>query len=198
MNAVKVLLLLVAGIILVAILGAGCAMQGYNKAKLLDQDVKEQWAQVENQLQRRYDLIPNLVNTVKGVAGQEQKIIQSVTDARQGYLNARTPEERQEAATQVENSLARVLVLTERYPELRSSESFLKLQDQLEGTENRLSVERLRYNEAVRRLNVFISQIPGRFYAQFAGVKEVPYFKTAEAAKSGPPKVDFSEPQKSG
>jgi LemA protein len=179
----------VLGIILVAILLF--VVSGYNKAVTLDEAVDSQWAQVENQLQRRYDLIPNLVETVKGIAGQEEKIFLQLAEARKDYVNAGTVAAKARAAGGVESALARLLVLPENYPQLRSNESFLKLQDQLEGTENRLSVERGRYNEAVRELNTYTRRLGGGFFSGLAGVEAAEYFEVEEAAKETP-KVDFT------
>jgi LemA protein len=182
----------VIGVALIAIL---FVVSGYNRAVTLDEGVSSQWAQVENQLQRRYDLIPNLVETVKGVAGQEEKIFLQLAEARKAYVQAGTVAAKAQAAGGVESALARLLVLPENYPQLRSSEAFMKLQDQLEGTENRLSVERMRYNEAVRELNTYTRQLGGRFFSSLAGVGPAEYFEIAEAAKEVP-KVDFSNPPK--
>ena len=140
----KALPLAAVGLLVVALAAGSCAYQGYNQAITLDENVKQQWAQVENQLQRRYDLIPNLVETVKGIAGQEQKIFLGIAEARKAYFQTQksgTVAEKAEAATGVEQALSRLLFLQEKYPELKSNESFLKLQDELAGTENRLSVD---------------------------------------------------------
>ena len=189
-SAVKILLGVLAVILIVAVLGGGCVYSGYNRAVGLDEEVKSRWAQVENQLQRRYDLIPNLVETVKGVASQEETIFLGVAEARRSYFQADTIAEKAEAASDVERALSRLLLLREAYPQLRSNESFLKLQDQLEGTENRLAVERMRYNEAVRDLNTFSRQLLGRFYTSLAGVERAEYFEIEDAARAVP-KVDF-------
>ncbi len=186
--------LVVSILVLVTLLGGCTAYQGYRRAITMDEEVHNRWAQVESQLQRRYDLIPNLVATVKGVAGQEQKVFGDIAEARKAYGSAQSQRDRAQAANQVESALGRLLVIVERYPELRSNESFLKLQDQLEGTENRLSVERQRYNDAVRDLNQFIRPFPGSFYARIAGVQAAEYFKMQPAAEQ-PPKVDFGQPQ---
>lgn len=183
-------LVAVIGLALVVIL---FMVSGYNRAVALDEAVASQWAQVENQLQRRYDLIPNLVETVKGVAGQEEKIFLQLAEARKAYVNAATVGAKAQAAGGVESALARLLVLPENYPQLRSSDAFMKLQDQLEGTENRLSVERMRYNETVKTLNTYTRQLGGRFFSSLAGVGPAEYFEIAEAAKEVP-KVDFSSP----
>lgn len=184
---------IIAVLILVVLLGGGCAVSGYNRAMSLDANVKQQWAQVENQLQRRYELIPNLVATVKGEAGQEQKIFLGIAEAQKGYFAAKTVPEKAEAASQVESALSRLLVLSQQYPALKSNEAFLKLQDTIEGTENRLSVERGRYNDAVRELDVFMRQFPTSIWASLAGIKQPEYFKVTEEAKTAP-KVDFGTP----
>lgn len=179
-------------VVVVGLIGVLMLYSGYNKAITLDEEVKSAWAQVENQLQRRFDLIPNLVSTVKGVAAQEEKIFLGVADARKAYFNAESVGEKAQAAGRVESALSRLLLLRETYPALRSNESFLKLQDQLEGTENRLAVERMRYNDAVKRLNVFTRSLLGRLYSSWAGVEAAEYFEVEEAAKENP-KVDFTE-----
>lgn len=191
MNVTKVLML-----ILMALLGAvlfvGCAVyRGYDKAITLDEGVKSAWAQVENQLQRRYELIPNLVETVKGLAGQEEKIFLGVAEARKSYFQAKTVGEKAAAAGGFERALSRLLVLKETYPELKSNESFLKLQDELAGTENRMAVERKRYNDAVKILNTFTRRLLGRLYAGLAGVEKAEYFEITDEARTAP-KVDFS------
>jgi len=168
----------------------GCVYSGYNKAITLDEAVKSQWAQVENQLQRRFELIPNLVQTVKGVAGQEEKIFLGVAEARKAYFQAGTVNEKARAAGGFESALSRLLVLRETYPALKSDQSFLKLQDQLEGTENRLAVERKRFNDAVRTLNTFTRKLLGRFYASLAGVEKAEYFEIGEEARATP-QVNF-------
>ena len=164
------------GILLVG----GCFYSGYNKAIALDEDVKSGWAQVENQLQRRWDLIPNLVETVKGVAGQEKEVFLGIAKARESYFQAKSVGQKVKAAGIFESALSRLLVLREAYPELKSNQSFLKLQDSIEGTENRLGVERKRYNEKVKQLNTFSRKLLGRLYASLAGVEQADYFEVAE------------------
>ncbi len=192
MKAGQIALFLVLGLLAVGIFGGGCVYQGYNQAIVLNEGVKNQWAQVENQLQRRYDLIPNLVATAKGYGQQEQKIMLGIANARRNYDSAKTVNEKATAAGQVEGALARLLVVVENYPQLKSNELFLKLQDSLEGTENRLSVERGNYNDTVKTLNSFVLTFPGRLYAWFAGVTEAKYFQVESEAKTAP-KVDFSD-----
>jgi len=185
-------------VLLLAVAIGGCAVTGYNQAIVIDEGVKQKWAQVENVLQRRYDLIPNLVETVKGVAAQEQTVFLGIAEARKAYFQARdtgTVGEQAAAASGVERALSRLLVLQEQYPQLKSNESFLKLQDELAGTENRVAVERKRYNESVQELNTFVRRFPTSLYASLAGVKEADYFEVPPEAKQAP-KVDFSTEKK--
>ncbi|HNY65851.1 MAG TPA: LemA family protein [Deltaproteobacteria bacterium] len=158
----------------------------YNRPIRMKESVDAQWAQVENQLKRRYDLIPNLVETVKGYAAQEKTVFLGVAEARKAYFQAQSVDEKARAATGLEGALSRLLLLQERYPALKSSENFLKLQDSLEGTENRISVERKRYNDEVKALNTFVKTFPGRFFASMAGIGEAPYFDIPEAQKETP------------
>ena len=174
-----------------AVLVVGCALPGYNDVVTLDEKVDASWAQVENQLQRRYDLIPNLVETVKGIADQEKDLFVGVAEARNQYNSASTVDGKVAAANQLEGFLGRLLAIREAYPELKSNESFLKLQDQLEGTENRIAVERGRYNETARELNTYVRRFPGRLYASFAGVDERDYFELSDPAAGEAPKVNF-------
>lgn len=189
-------LLTIFGILVVgALVLGGCGYSGYNRVIALDEQVKSAWAQVDNQLQRRFDLVPNLVETVKGYAAHEQEVFLGIAKAREAYFQAKkdgSVEGQARAANVFESALSRLLVLQERYPELKANESFLKLQDTLEGTENRLAVERGRYNDAVRTLNTYIRQLLGRLYAGFAGVKQAEYFEVPDSAKETP-KVDFSK-----
>ncbi len=194
MNFTKVLLLMFVSLIIAVVVIGGCAFSGYKKTIGLDESVDAAWAQVENQLQRRFDLVPNLVSTVKGVAAHEKDVFKAIADARAAYSGARGTGQKAAAAGMFESALSRLMVIQERYPELKSNESFLRLQDTLEGTENRLSVERKRFNDTVRALNTYIRAFPGSIYASFAGVEKSAYFEVAEAAKEVP-KVDFgSEP----
>jgi LemA protein len=197
MNFGKMLGILLAALIGGAVLVGGCIYGGYNRAVRFDEDVKSAWAQVENQLQRRFDLIPNLVETVKGYAGQEKDIFLGVAKARESYFQSKTVAEKAQAAGAVESALSRLLVLRETYPDLKSNESFLKLQDSIEGTENRLAVERQRYNDKVKQLNTFARSLLGRLYTSLAGVEKAEYFEVPEAAKAVP-KVDFAKPESQG
>lgn len=189
----KILGMMALALILAVLLVGGCLYSGYNQAITLDEEVKGAWAQVENQLQRRFDLIPQLESTVKGLASQEQKIYLGVAEARKSYFQADTVAEKAGAAQGFERALSRLLVLRETYPELKSDASFMKLQDSVEGTENRLSVERQRYNDTVRKLNMFVRRPLGRIYSSLAGVEQGEYFEPpAEAASA--PKIDFAAP----
>ncbi|MCK6457453.1 MAG: LemA family protein [Phycisphaerae bacterium] len=191
MNLSKIILVFLAVVVLVGLIAGGCALSGYNRAIALDEGVKNAWAQVENQLQRRYDLIPNAVEAVKGYAKHEKELFEKIASTRQAYFQpSATAAEKIRAANAMEGLLSRLLVLRETYPELKANEGFLKFQDQLEGTENRLSVERKRYNDAVRDLNGYIRGMPGRFFAGLAGVSAAEYFESAEGAKDTP-KVSF-------
>ena len=191
MKVGKILLLLMMAMF-GAVLFVGCMVKsGYDRAIVLDESVNNTWAEVDNQLKRRFDLIDNLVETVKGFAGQEEKIFLGVAEARKSYFQANSTSDKAKAASTFESALSRLLVLKETYPELKSNESFLKLQDSLEGTENRLAVARKRYNDSVREVNTFTRKLMGRLYASLAGVEESEYFKVEEEAKATP-KVDFS------
>lgn len=173
-------------IALVIITIIGTCISRYNKAITLDEAVNSQWAQVENQLQRRFDLIPNLVETVKGFAAQEKDIFLGVAEARKSYFQAEKIGDKAKAAGELEGALSRLLMLQERYPALKSNENFLKLQDSLEGTENRIAVERKRYNDNVRRLNTYQRSFFGRFFTSWAGVEPAQYFDIPETAKAVP------------
>lgn len=179
--------LIVVGIIL--LLGFGMfrwLVGGYNNVIAMDENVTGKWAQVENQLKRRYDLIPNLVETVKGYAAHETELFKHIADARTKYFQAKNVKDKISASNQLEGVLSRLLLLREAYPNLKANESFLKLQDSLEGTENRIAVERKRYNEAVQTLNTFIRTFFGRFFASFAGVDSAEYYEVPEGEQETP------------
>ncbi len=183
--------LIVIGILLVILIGFfGWGIKEYNKVITMDEDVTAKWAQVENQLKRRYDLIPNLVETVKGYAKHERELFEKIAEARTRYFQANDVKGKIQASTQLEGVLSRLLLLREAYPQLKANESFLKLQDSLEGTENRISVERKRYNEAVRILNTYRRTVFGRFFAGLAGVSVAEYYEIAEG-EAATPEVKF-------
>lgn len=186
----KTILIIVGVVVLVGFMMFGKIIAGYNRVIAMDEDVKGKWAQVENQLKRRYDLIPNLVETVKGYAKHEKELFENIAQARTLYFQAKDVKDKVKAANQLEGVLSRLLLLQERYPILKANESFLKLQDSLEGTENRISVERKRYNESVQMLNTYIRTFFGRFYAMIAGVSSAAYYEVPEAEKATP-KVTF-------
>lgn len=177
-------------VLLVLITGGSCVGK-YNQLVALNENVSKSWAQVENVLQRRNDLIPNLVNTVKGYAAQEQKVFIDVTEARAKVGGAATIPDKVEANNQLTAALSRMLLVVENYPQLKSNENFLALQDELAGTENRIAVERMRYNEAVMAYNTFVRMFPNNIIAGIFGyARENVYFKSVEEAKTAP-KVDF-------
>ena len=185
-KSLKIFLGIFLAVLLVGFLLLGQIISGYNRVVAMDENVKGSWAQVENQLKRRYDLIPNLVETVKGYAAHEKEIFENIANARTQYFQAKEVNDKVEASNRLEGSLSRLLLLQERYPELKANQSFLKLQDSLEGTENRIAVERKRYNDSVQMLNTYIRTFIGRFYAAFAGVTKAQYFETPEAEKAAP------------
>jgi LemA protein len=148
--------------------------------------VKSAWAQVENQLQRRYDLIPNLVETVKGYAKQEKDVLVEVTNARARVGGAATVPDKIDANNELSGALSRLLLVVEQYPDLKSNQNFLRLQDELAGTENRISVERKRYNDAVREYNVAIRSFPANLLAGMFGFKKAAFFEVPAAAQAAP------------
>ncbi len=152
--------------------------------------IDAQWAQVENQLQRRFDLIPNLVATVKGIAGQEQEVFGAIADARTRYSGATTVDAKAQAAGQVESALGRLLVIAENYPQLQSSGAFRDLMVQLEGTENRIATERMNYNNQVKVLNASVKRLPTMLFARIFGINERAYFEVSAEAQTNPT-VDF-------
>ena len=162
----------------------------YNNFVRLDQAVKSSWAQVENQLQRRYDLIPNLVETVKGYAKQEKDVMIEVTNARARVGGATSVPDKIAANNELSGALSRLLLVVERYPDMKSNQNFLHLQDELAGTENRIAVERMRYNEAVKIFNQTIKSFPANLLAGMFGFREAAFFDAPKEAKTAP-KVQF-------
>ena len=177
------------------VLAAGVLLPGcsYNRFVSQEEAVKAQWAQVENQLQRRNDLIPNLVESVKGITQQEKDVFGQIADSRAKMAGAQTPEQRMQAANEQSAALARLLVIVENYPQLRSNETFNRLMDELAGTENRLAVERMRYNERVQEYNTSRRQFPSNITAGIFGCNEYPVFNAPPEAERVP-QVDFSRP----
>lgn len=178
--------------VLLGVMLFGWYRGGYDRAIAKDEEVKSAWAQVENQLQRRNDLIPNLVNTVKGFAAQEMGVFTEVTKLRSQWSQAGTVESKIDNANQMSGALSRLLLVSENYPELKSNENFLALQAQLEGTENRIAVERMRYNLAVKDFNRFQRLFFGRFFASQAGVDKPAVYFEADTAAREVPAVSFS------
>src|SRR5512143_3171020 len=165
-------------------------MNSYNRFVNLNEQVTNQWKQVDVQLQRRNDLIPNLVSTVKGYASHEKEIFEKLADARAKMAGAKTPAESIDAANQMSTALSRLLVVVENYPNLKADQTFMRLMDELAGTENRLSVERKRYNDLVRDYNAARRRFPTNLVASMFSFNEAAYFKVPEEAKAVP-KVNF-------
>jgi LemA protein len=188
----KIGLIILVVLIIVALLVGSSFISRRNQMAIKREAVNAAWAQVDVVLQRRADLIPNLVETVKGFAQHEEEVFGEIAKARSAYLNATTPSDKIAANSQLEASLAKVLVLTENYPQLKSNENFLRLQDELAGTENRIAVERRRYNETVQDYNTYISLFPNSLIAGMSGfTRNDAYFKTEPGARQAP-KVNFN------
>ena len=192
----NVLLAIVAVLVIVALLVGGMYFNRRNEMVRKNESVKAAWSQVDVVLQRRADLIPNLVETVKGIAAQEQTVFGDIANARAALLGARTPAERIAANNQLDGALGRLLVIVENYPQLKSNENFLRLQDELAGTENRIAVERRRYNEALQEYNTFIGLFPNSLFASWAGFKRNEAYFAAPAAAREAPKVQFPGPKR--
>jgi LemA protein len=176
-------------VIVLATTFAGCS---YNRFTTEEEAIKAQWGQVQNQLQRRNDLIPNLVETVKGYAQHEEGIFKEIADSRSRLLAAKTPEETIQAANQQSSALGRLLAVVENYPNLKANEQFNRLMDELSGTENRIAVERMRYNQLIQQYNTDRRKFPANVTAKVFGFKEYPYFEAPPAAQA-PPKVSFGK-----
>ena len=184
----KNLLIVLVVVIVLASIG-GC--NTYNRIVQLDEGIDNAWAQVDTVLQRRYDLIPNLVETVKGYAKHEKELLEEITQLRSQWAEAKGTDEKAQTATQMEGALGRLMMVVENYPDLKANQNFLALQDELAGTENRISVERRRYNDAVRDYNTAVRRFPGNLLArQFGFQKRDAYFEAVEAATLAP-KVQF-------
>ena len=191
----KILLAVLGILVLIGLILGGTYVSSRNEMVRKNETLKQAWAQVDVVLQRRADLIPNLVATVKGYAQQEVKVFGDVANARAALLNARTPADKIAANGQLDGALGRLLAIVENYPNLKSNQNFLALQDELAGTENRIAVERRRYNQAIQDYNTFIGLFPNNIFARWAGFqRNNDYFAASEAARQAP-KVDFSMPK---
>ncbi len=191
----KIWIVLIVVAVLVLMVG-GSLVSRRNEMVRKSESINATWAQVDVVLQRRADLIPNLVATVKGIAAQEQTVFGDIANARAAMMGARTPRERIAANNQLDGALGRLFVIVENYPQLRSNENFLRLQDELAGTENRIAIERRRYNESLRGYNTYIGLFPNNLVAGFSGfTRNEDYFEAAQAAREAP-QVEFPGPNR--
>jgi len=193
-NFGKAWVVLVVILVVLLLVGLGVFswyISGYNKAVNLEQGAEQAWADIDATLQRRLDLVPNLVNTVKGYAEHEKELFESIAKSREKYFQAGNRGDKIEASNEMTGFLSRLLMLQERYPDLKANENFRDLQVALEGTENRINVARTRYNEAAMQLNAYTKQLIGSYFCKKAGVEPVEYFKATEQAKTEVPKVEF-------
>ena len=185
----------IGAIVIVAIIAAVVIGGGYvssrNQMVTMNEAVKSNWAQVDVVLQRRADLIPNLVNTVKGFAAHEETVFGDIANARAALLGAKTPADKIAANGQLDGALGRLLAISENYPQLKSNENFLRLQDELAGTENRIAVERKRYNDSIQAYNPYIGQFPQNFYAKWAGFQRNNDYFSASPTSREVPNVQF-------
>ncbi len=190
----KAMILLIV-IVLLILVPLGMYISVKNTLVAKNEGVKSAWSQVDVVLQRRADLIPNLVETVKGIAKQEQTVYGEIAQARSQLLSAGTPEQKIAANARLDGALGRLLAIAENYPQLKSNENFLRLQDELAGTENRIAVERKRYNDTLQDYNTYVQQFPGSIFAGRAGFKpNAAYFAASEGSRTVP-KVNFSTPE---
>lgn len=174
-------------IVVIVIVAIGALITTYNGIVFKHETISANWAQVENQLQRRNDLIPNLVNSVKGYAAHEKTLFEDITNARSQWAKAGSVDDKVKAASTMDSALSRLLLVVENYPNLKADQTFLKLMDELSGTENRIAVERMRYNGAVRDYNIAVRTFPGNIVAGIFGYKTATeYFKAEEEAKAVP------------
>ena len=193
-NFGKIWVVLIAILIVLLLVGFGIFrwyIAGYNKAVSLEQAAEKAWSDIDAALQRRLDLVPNLVNTVKGYAEHEKELFENIAKSREKYFQANDRAGKIEASNQLTGFLSRLLVLQERYPDLKANQNFLDLQVALEGTENRINVARTRYNEAAKLLNTYARQFFGSYFCKRAGVEKVEYFEATEQAKTEVPTVEF-------
>jgi len=193
-NFGKAWIILVGVLLVLLLFGIGIFswyLGGYNKAVSLEQGAEKAWADIDTTLQRRLDLIPNLVETVKGYATHEKDLFENIAKSREKYFQAGSRAGKIEATNELSGFLSRLLMLQENYPQLKANENFRDLQVALEGTENRINVARTRYNEAAKQLNTYSRQLFGSFFCKRAGVEKVEYFEASEQAKTEVPKVEF-------
>jgi len=192
----KAAIVILVVLLILALIVGGAYVGRRNQMAIKREAVNAAWAQVDVVLQRRADLIPNLVETVKGYAVQEQTVFGAIAAARAALIGAKTPSDKIAANGQLDSALSRLLVIVENYPQLKSNENFMRLQDELAGTENRIAVERRRYNDAIQDYNTFIALFPNSLVASFAGfVRNNAYFKTEEGARQAPKvNFDFNKP----
>jgi len=191
-KGLKISLAVVGILVLFSLMAFSGYMDRRNDMVSKKEAIKASWSQVDNVLQRRSDLIPNLVETVKGYASHEEKVFDDIANARAALAGARTPAEKIAANAQVDNALARLLVVVENYPNLKANENFLRLQDELAGTENRIAVERQRYNQVVQDFNTYIQLFPNNMVASVSGFqREDAYFQATTEARQAP-KVSFA------
>jgi LemA protein len=192
----KKLLIVVAILVLIALIAASKYVGARNEMVRKSESVNAAWSQVDVVLQRRADLIPNLVQTVKGYAAQEQTVFADIANARAALLGARAPSDRIAANARLDGALGRLLAVVENYPQLKSNENFMRLQDELAGTENRIAVERRRYNQALQDYNTYIGLFPNNIFAAWAGFhRNEAYFKASEPSREAP-KVEFPGPKR--
>jgi LemA protein len=189
-KGLKTLLIIVGIIILIIVIPYSYIKGTYNSLVTMDESVKGAWAQVENQLQRRYDLIPNYVETVKGYAAHEKEVFVKVTEARSKVAGAGNIDEKIQANNQLSSALSRLLVVVERYPELKANTNFIRLQDELAGTENRIAVERRRFNETVKVYNIKIRTFPTNIISGMFGFEKATFFEVPKERQEAP-KVKF-------
>ena len=191
----KISLIIIAILLILALIFGSGFISRRNEMAVKREAVNAAWSQVDVVLQRRADLIPNLVATAKGFAVHEEQVFSEIAQARANYVNAKTPAEKIQANSQIDGALAKFLVVQENYPQLKSNENFLRLQDELSGTENRIAVERRRYNQVVQDYNTFISLFPSSLVASMSGfTRNDAYFKADEGSRTAP-KVDFNKSQ---
>lgn len=187
-------LIVIVVIVVIVLLCFGSYVSTRNTLVQKNESVKAAWSQVDIVLQRRADLIPNLVNTVKGFAQQEQTVFGDIAKARSTLLSAGTPQQKIAANNQLDGALGRLLAIVENYPQLRSNENFLRLQDELAGTENRIAVERKRYNDTLQDYNTYVQTFPHNVFAGWAGFQKNEAYFTAQEGSRQVPRVDFSTP----